>query len=61
LHYPQDWPNPSHINILCKKAAGFFIYASTVIKFVASKSRIPAENWTQSSPSHKALLMKEGD
>jgi len=39
----QDWPNPSDISILCKKAAGFFIYASTVVKFVAFKSRTPTE------------------
>jgi len=32
----EVWPTPSDIEILCKKAAGFFIYASTVIKFVAS-------------------------
>ena len=31
-----DWPSSSDIGILCKKAAGFFIYASTVIKFVAT-------------------------
>ena len=29
-----DWPSLSNIEILCKKAAGFFIYASTVVKFV---------------------------
>jgi len=39
----RDWPNPSDINILCEKAAGFFIYASTVIKFVAFKNRTPTE------------------
>jgi hypothetical protein len=39
----EDWPSPSDIEILCKKAAGFFIYASTVIKFVASKTCTPAE------------------
>ena len=33
-----DWPSSSDIEILCKKAAGFFIYASTVVKFVASRS-----------------------
>ena len=33
----EDWPLPSDINILCEKAAGLFIYASTVIKFVASR------------------------
>ena len=25
--FAQDWPNPSHIKVLCDKAAGFFIYA----------------------------------
>jgi hypothetical protein len=38
-----DWPSPSDIEILCKKAAGFFIYASTVVKFVASEMNPPAE------------------
>jgi len=38
-----DWPSSSDISILCKKAAGFFIYASTVIKFVASENSVPAQ------------------
>jgi len=38
---PQDWPNPSDINVLCEKAAGFFIYASTVVKLVGFKNRTP--------------------
>ena len=32
----EDWPSSSDVEILCKKAAGLFIYASTVIKFVAT-------------------------
>jgi len=43
LDLTEDWPNPSDVNILCKKAAGFFIYASTVVKFVASESDPPTE------------------
>ena len=39
----EDWPSPSDIRILCKKAAGFFIYASTVVKFVASEADPPPE------------------
>ena len=39
----EGWPSPLDIEILCKKAAGFFIYASTVIKFVTSKTCTPAE------------------
>ena len=32
-----DWPSSHDIDILCEKAAGLFIYASTVVKFVASR------------------------
>ena len=45
--FTQDWPGSSTINILCEKAAGFFIYASTVVKFVSSKSRMPAKQLDQ--------------
>jgi len=41
--FTQDWLSPSDISILCKKAAGFFIYASTVVKFVSLKNRTPTE------------------
>jgi len=41
--FTKDWPDPSDINILCKKAAGLFIYASTVVKFVAFKTCTPTE------------------
>ena len=39
----EDWPNPFDIDLLCKKAAGLFIYASTVVKFVASSHHTPTE------------------
>ena len=42
----EDWPGSFDINILCKKAAGLFIYASTVIKFIASKHHDPTERLT---------------
>jgi len=43
LDLTEDWPSSSDIKILCKKAAGFFIYASTVVRFVASESDPPTE------------------
>ena len=43
----EDWPTSSDIEVLCKKAAGFFIYASTVVKFVASKNRVPTGQLAQ--------------
>ena len=43
----EDWPTSSDIEILCKKAAGYFIYASTVVKFVSSKSHQPTEQLTK--------------
>ena len=41
--FAEDWPSPQDIDALCKKAAGFFIYASTVVKFVASRCDPPDE------------------
>ena len=41
--FREEWPSPHDINLLCKKAAGLFIYASTVIKFVASRHYFPTE------------------
>jgi len=41
-----DWPSPSDLDVLCEKAAGLFIYASTVVKFVASKDHQPTERLT---------------
>ena len=38
----DGWPKLSDIGVLCKKAAGFFIYASTVVKFVSSEYHPPA-------------------
>ena len=37
----EGWPPSSDIDILCKKADGLFIYASTVVKFVASRHHQP--------------------
>jgi len=41
LDVTEDWPFSSDIDILCEKAAGLFIYASTAIKFVASRHHQP--------------------
>jgi len=41
IDFAEDWPGTDNIDILCKKAAGFFIYASTVVKFVASQHHQP--------------------
>ena len=44
--FTENWPNPYDIEILCKKAAGLFIYASTVVKFIASPHHLPTERLT---------------
>jgi len=43
----QGWPTSSEIDILCDKAAGFFIYAATVVKFIISKNRQPTQRLNQ--------------
>ena len=42
----EEWPSSSDIDILCKKAAGLFIYASTVVKFIASQHHFPTQRLT---------------
>jgi len=39
----EGWPSSSELDILCMKAAGLFIYASTAVKFVVSKVHQPTE------------------
>ena len=39
----EDWPSSYEIDILCKKAEGLFIYASTIVKFIASEYHIPTK------------------
>ena len=39
----EDWPSSSEIDILCVKAAGLFIYASTVVRFITSSDHPPTE------------------
>jgi hypothetical protein len=41
--FTEDWPSSSDIDVLCTKAAGLFIYASTVVKFVAFRYQTPTQ------------------
>ena len=41
--FVEDWPSSQDVDTLCRKAAGFFIYASTVVKFVGSQYHPPDE------------------
>ena len=41
--FPEEWPSSYDIDLLCKEAGGLFIYASTVVKFVASEYHLPSE------------------
>jgi len=42
-NFSEDWPSSRDIDVVCRKAAGFFIYASTAVKFVASQHHPPDE------------------
>ena len=46
-NFMQDWPSSSDVDILCAKAAGLFIYASTVVNFFASVYQTPIEQLGQ--------------
>ena len=60
--FAGDWPSARDIDILCKKAAGFFIYASTVVKFVGSQHHQPDERLALvvSHPQDTSLEGKSG-
>ncbi|KAJ7843258.1 hypothetical protein B0H13DRAFT_1648511 [Mycena leptocephala] len=40
---PNPWPSPDIINDLVQKSSGYFIYASTVVKFIDNKNFRPTE------------------
>ena len=40
---PEPWPSSADLDTLCEKAAGLFIYASTVIRFVAAEHHQPTK------------------
>ena len=44
--FAENWPSLDNLDVLCKKAAGLFIYAATVVKFVASPHHVPTERLT---------------
>ena len=37
----EGWPNDSHIDLLCQRAAGLFIYAVATIKFLDGRFNLP--------------------
>ena len=46
VNLPEGWPSSAELDTLRDKAAGLFIYASTVVEFVASKDHKPSERLT---------------
>ncbi|KAJ7681896.1 hypothetical protein DFH06DRAFT_1159616 [Mycena polygramma] len=40
---PAPWPSPETVEVLVAKSSGYFIYASTVIKFIDDKYSRPTE------------------
>jgi hypothetical protein len=40
---PTPWPSPEILEILVEKSSGYFIYASTVIKFVDDEYSRPSQ------------------
>jgi hypothetical protein len=40
-HVPGDWPSEEQLDLLCERAAGFFVYAVATVRFVDHKSKNP--------------------
>ena len=37
----EGWPSDPHINLLCRRAAGLFVYAVATVKFLDSSTHLP--------------------
>jgi len=40
---PQGWPTDEHLNSLCRRAAGFFVYAVATVNFLKHKFKCPSD------------------
>ena len=40
---PQGWPTDTHLDLLCQRAAGFFVYAVATVNFLKHKFRLPSD------------------
>ena len=38
---PGDWPTEKHLDLLCQRAAGLFVYAAATAKFIGRQSSCP--------------------
>jgi hypothetical protein len=43
VQIPSPWPSPDELQVLVHQSSGYFIYASTVIKFIDDKSSRPPQ------------------
>ena len=41
--FTEEWPSQFDLEILCQKAAGFFVCASTIVNFIMSTNHTPAK------------------
>ena len=42
-HRLDGWPRDEHIDLLCHRAAGLFVYAVATVKFLDNKTRLPEQ------------------
>ena len=40
---PEGWPTDAHLDSLCQRAAGFFIYAVATLNFLKHKFKLPSD------------------
>ena len=40
-HRLEGWPDDEHVNLLCQRAAGLFVYAVATVKFLNSNTHLP--------------------
>ena len=43
LHRLGEWPSDEHIDVLCHRAAGLFVYAAATVKFLDNSTHLPKQ------------------
>jgi NACHT domain len=52
---PHPWPSRQELEVLVKQSDGLFIYASTLVKFVADKKGLPQEKLQVAMTTHRGV------
>ena len=54
----NDWPSEEHLDLLCKRAAGLFVYAVATIRFIEHRNNNPRKQLDRLSQSPESSALE---